>query len=64
MTTDRPREPLTGSVAARLDACPRCLDNTEVPYASYTAPNGALVAMYHCTDCGARWHTSWAQEVA
>jgi hypothetical protein len=36
--------------------------NTEVPYGAFTPPNGATVALYKCTDCGHRWHTSWATE--
>ena len=54
----------TGSIAARLDACPACLINTEVPFGAYNPPRGGLVALYKCTDCGHRWHTSWASEVA
>jgi DNA-directed RNA polymerase subunit M/transcription elongation factor TFIIS len=53
---------MTGSLAARLDACPKCLINTEVPYGSFETPAGGLVALYQCTDCGHRWHTSWATE--
>lgn len=52
--------PLTGSAAANLDGCPSCVINAEVPYAGYTAPTGGLVCLYLCTDCGHRWHTSWA----
>lgn len=51
--------PLTGSSAAHLDACDRCLINTEVPYGGFTTPSGSLVCMYRCSDCGYRWHTSW-----
>ena len=54
----------TGSVAARLDACPSCTTNTEVPFGAYLPPKGGIVALYKCTDCGHRWHTSWASEVA
>ena len=53
---------LCGSTAARLDACPSCVTNTEVPYGAYQTPAGSLVALYKCTDCGHRWHTSWAVE--
>jgi DNA-directed RNA polymerase subunit M/transcription elongation factor TFIIS len=57
-------EPAAGSLAARLDGCPNCVQNAEVPYGSFTPPNGATVALYKCTDCGHRWHTSWAAKAA
>ena len=57
-------EPATGSLAARLDGCPKCILNSEVPDGAYRAPSGSLVALYKCTDCGHRWHTAWAPEVA
>jgi hypothetical protein len=56
--------PLTGSAAAKLDGCPACVINTEVPYGGWTEPNGSLVCVYVCSDCGHRWHTSWNDEVA
>lgn len=56
--------PMTGSIAARLNTCPACATNTEVPYGAYQPPSGGLVALYKCTDCGHRWHTSWMREVA
>ena len=52
----------TGSLAARLDGCPACVDNTEVPYGAFHTPAGSLVGMYRCSDCGHRWHTAWAGE--
>jgi len=52
----------TGSIAARLDGCPTACGNTEVPFGAYQPPSGGLVALYKCTDCGHRWHTSWAGE--
>lgn len=52
--------PLTGSAAAKIDGCPSCVINAEAPYAGFTDPAGALVCMYHCADCGHRWHTSWS----
>lgn len=55
--------PVTGSIAARLDGCPRCVVNSEVPFGAFNAPTG-LVALYKCTDCGHRWHTSWHKEAA
>jgi hypothetical protein len=51
-----------GSDAARLDACPSCAVNTEVPFGTFTLLNGSTVCMYHCADCGHRWHTSWISE--
>ena len=54
----------TGSIAARLDGCPSCVTNTEVPFGAFQPPNGALVALYKCHDCGHRWHTAWAPGVA
>lgn len=56
--------PLTGSAAARLDACPSCCINTEVPYGGWTTPAGHDVCMYVCTNCGHRWHTSWNEGAA
>ena len=64
MSTNPEMAPLTGSIAARLDACPGCVVNTEVPFGAYNPPSGGLVALYKCTDCGHRWHTSWAKEDA
>lgn len=54
----------TGSLAARLDGCPSCIINSEVPFGAFQPPAGGLVALYRCTDCGHRWHTSWAKESA
>ena len=51
----------TGSLAARLDGCPGCVDNCELPYGAFRTPAGSLVAMYRCHDCGHRWHVSWAE---
>jgi DNA-directed RNA polymerase subunit M/transcription elongation factor TFIIS len=56
--------PPSGSLAARLDGCPQCVQNTEVPYGAFEPPSGGMVALYKCTDCGHRWHTSWAATVA
>ena len=52
----------TGSNVARLDGCPQACGNAEVPFGEFTTPAGAVVCMYACTDCGHRWHTSWAVE--
>ena len=52
----------TGSLAARLDGCPGCVDNCELPYGAFRTPAGSLVALYRCHDCGHRWHASWAGE--
>ena len=54
----------TGSWLARLDGCPRCVDNAELPYGAFNPPCGGTVALYKCTDCGHRWHTSWHKEAA
>ena len=53
----------TGSLAARLDGCPACVTNAELPFGAFYTPAGSLVGLYKCTDCGHRWHTSWAPEV-
>lgn len=54
----------TGSLAARLDGCPSCVVNTEVPFGTFQTHSRGVVALYKCTDCGHRWHTSWAIEAA
>ena len=56
--------PASGSMAARLDGCPGCVDNTEVPFGAFRTPAGSLVALYRCSHCGHRWHTAWNAEVA
>ena len=56
--------PATGALAARLDGCPTACGNAEVPYGQYEPFSGGIVALYLCADCGHRWHTSWAPEVA
>jgi len=62
--SDQNIEPATGSLAARLDGCPTACGNTEVPFGAFEPASGGLVALYKCTDCGHRWHTSWAPGVA
>jgi hypothetical protein len=54
----------SGSLAARLDGCPSCVTNSELPYGAFWTPSGSLVGMYRCHDCGHRWHVSWRQESA
>lgn len=51
--------PPSGALAARLDGCPSCAENAEVPFGAFNPPSGGMVALYKCTDCGHRWHTSW-----
>jgi hypothetical protein len=59
-----PQEHPTGSIAARLDACPTACGNVELPFGAFQPPHGGLVALYKCRDCSHRWHTSWRQESA
>lgn len=54
----------SGSVVARLDGCPNCVVNAEVPYGQFTTPSRSVVALYKCSDCGHRWHASWAKDGA
>lgn len=56
-------EPPTGSMIARLDGCPNCVTNAEVPFGAFHTTHG-LVALYKCTDCGHRWHTAWNRQAA
>lgn len=54
----------TGSWLARLDGCPNCLDNAELPYGLINTPTSGQLCVYRCTDCGHRWHTSWHEVAA
>ena len=56
--------PATGAWLARLDGCPEACGNAELPYGLINTPNRGDLCLYKCTDCGHRWHTSWASEVA
>ena len=43
-----------------IDGCPQCVLNTEEPLDVFgTAGTNQLTALYRCSDCGHRWHTSW-----
>ena len=55
---------VSGSWLARLDGCPACVENAELPYGLIHTPNRGDLAVYRCTDCGHRWHASWAREAA
>jgi DNA-directed RNA polymerase subunit M/transcription elongation factor TFIIS len=63
MSDITPTETPTGALAARLDGCPQACGNAEVPFGQFTTSTG-VVGLYVCADCGHRWHTSWAAEVA
>lgn len=45
---------------ARLDGCPECVVNAELPRAVEQTPHG-YIAAYLCTDCGHAWATAWKE---
>ena len=56
-SSDTERPPTTGWMS-RLDGCPACVTNTELPTGVGWTADGFL-AHYHCTDCGHSWSTAW-----
>lgn len=43
---------------SRLDGCPECVLNTELPKSTAPTDNGYRAA-YLCNDCGHAWTTDW-----
>lgn len=43
---------------ARLDGCPECVVNAELPKSTAALADGFRAA-YLCTDCGHAWTTDW-----
>lgn len=44
---------------ARLDGCPGCVHNTELPRSIEPLPDAGFIAAYLCADCGHAWATTW-----
>ena len=42
----------------RIDGCPECVVNTELPHSTTRTTTGWL-SVYRCADCGHAWSTSW-----
>ncbi len=57
-TARRIGDPLTTAMS-RLDGCPRCVHNTEMPTAAIPRGNG-WQCHYKCADCGHSWTACWA----
>lgn len=58
-TPDTRRPPTQHLGMSRVDGCPECVLNVEVPVTSIPLTEIGYRNLYICSDCGHTWATEW-----